>query len=94
MLVIVAETSWIKSKVNWGANPASLSLRSRTNATGSPDVNPASEGVGERSNVKKIASRTFTCNDRTLVILEVVADSPKEVIRSATKFLVIEVNTK
>jgi hypothetical protein len=45
MLVIAAETSWIKSRVNWGANSASFSLKFKTNAMGSPDMKPATEDV-------------------------------------------------
>jgi hypothetical protein len=41
MLVIAAVTSWIKSRVNWGANSASFSLRFKTNPMGSPEMNPA-----------------------------------------------------
>jgi len=60
---------------------------------GSPEMNPASEDV-RKANIMGSASQTFTCNDRTLVVLEVAADRPKEVIRSASEFLVIEINTK
>jgi hypothetical protein len=45
MLVIAAETSWIKSRVSWGANSASFSLKFKTNAMGSPEMKPASEDV-------------------------------------------------
>ena len=93
MLVIAAETSWIKSRVNRGANSASLSLRFKTNAMGSPDMKPAYEDVKKANNLE-IASRTFTCDDRTLIVLEVVANCTEEVIRSGPKFLIVEINTK
>lgn len=93
MLVIAAETSWIKSKVNRGANSASFSLRVNTNAMGSPDMNPASEDV-RRVNILKMSSRTLTCNDRTLVVLEVAADCPEEVICSTPESLVAEINAE
>ena len=93
MLVIVAETSWIKSRVNWGANSASFSLKFKTNAMGSPDMKPATEDVNKANN-PEIASRTFICDNRTLVVLEVVANFSKEVIRSTPKFLVVEINTE
>jgi hypothetical protein len=93
MLVIAAVTSWIKSRVNSGADSANFSLRFTTNAMGSPEMNPASEDV-RKVNIMKNASRTFTCNDRTFVVLEVVANCPKEGIRSDTEFLVVVINTK
>ena len=93
MLVIAAVTSWIKSRVNWGANSASFSLRFTTNAMGSPEMNPASENV-RKNNIMGNTSRTFACNDRTLVVFEVVANCPKEGIRSDPEFLVIVINTK
>jgi hypothetical protein len=93
ILVIAAVTSWIKSRVNWGANSASFSLRFTTNAMGSPETNPTSEDV-RKDYIMKNTSRTFRCNDRTLVVLEVVANCPKEGIRSAPEFLVIVINTK
>ena len=92
MLVIVAETSWIKSRVNWGANSASFSLKFKTNAMGSPDMKPATEDVKNVNN-PGIASLTFICDDRTLVVLEVVANFSKEVVSSASKFLVVQINT-
>ena len=92
MLVIAAETSWIKSRVNWGANSASFSLKFKTNAMGSPDMKPATEDVKKAYNLE-IASRTFTSDDRTLVVLEVVANFSKEVISSTSKFLVVQINT-
>lgn len=39
-------------------------------------------------------SRTFRCNDRTLVVLEIFANCPKEGVSSDTEFLVIVINTK
>ena len=93
MLVIAAETSWIKSRVSCGANSASFSLRFKTNAMGSPVMNPASEDI-RKDNITGSSGRTFTCDDGTLVVLEVVANCPKEVIRSAPEFLVVEINTQ
>ena len=93
MAVIAAVTSWIKSRVNWGANSASCSLRFTTNAMGSPEMNPASEDV-RKDNIVGNASRTFRCNDRTLVVLQVVANCPKEGICSDPEFLVIVINAK
>jgi hypothetical protein len=93
ILDVVAETSWMKSSVNWGANSASCSLKSKTNAGGSPGMNPASEDI-RKVNIMEEASRTFTCNDSSLIVLEVIADCPKEVVRSLPQFLVIGINTK
>jgi hypothetical protein len=93
VLVIPAVTSWIKSRVNWGANSASCSLRFTTNVMGSPEMNPASEDV-RKDNIIRNASQTFGCNDRTLVVLEVVANCPKEGIRSDPEILVIVINTE
>ena len=56
-------------------------------------MNPASEDV-RKVNIMEIASRTFTCNDSSLIVLEVVANCPKEVVRSVPQFLVIEINAK
>ena len=55
MLVIAADTSWIKSRVNWGANSASLSLKFKTNAMGSPDTKPATEDVKKASNAEIVS---------------------------------------
>ena len=93
MLIIAAETSWIKSRVNWGANSARSSLRFKTNAMTSPDIKPASEGV-RKVNIMEIASRTFTCNDRTPVVIEVIANSSKKVVRGGSEFLLIEINAQ
>jgi hypothetical protein len=93
MLVIAAVTSSIKSRVNSGADSASFSLRFTTNAMGSPEMNPASEDV-RKDNIVGNASQTFACNDWTLVVLKVVANCPKEGIRSDPEFLVIVINTK
>ena len=49
MLVIAAETSWIKSNVNCGANSASFSLKFSTNAIGYPEINPATNKVREEA---------------------------------------------
>jgi hypothetical protein len=73
MLDIAAVTSWIKSRVNWGANSANFSLRFATNAMGSPEMNPAFEDV-RQNNIIGNASQTCTSNDRALVVLEVVAN--------------------
>ena len=56
-------------------------------------MNPASEDV-RKDNIMGNASRTFTCNYRKLVVLEVVANCPKEGICSAPEFFVVEINTK
>ena len=93
ILVIAAETSWIKSRVNCGANSASFSLRFKTNVVGPPEMNPASEDV-KKDNITRSAGRTFTCDEGTLVVLEVAANCPKEVIRGALKFFFTEINTK
>ena len=70
-----------------GANSASFSLKFKMNAMGSPDMKPATEDV-KKANNPEIASRTFICDDRTLVVFEVVANCSKELIRSPPKFLV------
>ena len=47
MLVMAAETSWIKSNVNCGANSASFSLKFSTKAIGYPEIKPATNTVRE-----------------------------------------------